>query len=317
LLESALSRAQRRALGGGVGTGWGSKAPPARRPSPLRGVRRPQGSKAPPARRPSPLRGVRRPLERFRLRVNEGPAGSVRRVLRATATRVLERSVTRGSAWATGATEAHTHHEGRCVVFAVIGHATGEAWVDAAPWMDRRAAADLLREVTTERFGSVDAAVAAGLALRYDGGPCFRSDHYQAEIDHLGIAPDRPPTTTSPRPTAASRSSSRPSRSRCCGSSASTASRSCAHASAASPPTTTSTARTPPLPHPAPGTPDAPSGRDDMITAFTNQVSGEPGAAHAHIAVSQHPPPAPHFRSAVERLRLRVRPLAARWPRQR
>ena len=26
------------------------------------------------------------------------------------------------------------------------------------------------------------------LALRYDGGPCFRSEHYQAEIDHLGIA---------------------------------------------------------------------------------------------------------------------------------
>ena len=27
-----------------------------------------------------------------------------------------------------------------------------------------------------------------GLALRYDGVPCFRSDHYQAEIDRLGIA---------------------------------------------------------------------------------------------------------------------------------
>jgi putative transposase len=54
--------------------------------------------------------------------------------------------------------------------------------------MDRFAAADLLREVTTERFGSVEHAVAAGLALRYDGGPCFRSEHYQVEIDHLGIA---------------------------------------------------------------------------------------------------------------------------------
>lgn len=30
--------------------------------------------------------------------------------------------------------------------------------------------------------------VASGLALRYDGGPCFRSEHYQVEIDHLGIA---------------------------------------------------------------------------------------------------------------------------------
>jgi len=54
--------------------------------------------------------------------------------------------------------------------------------------MDRWAAADLLREVSTERFGSVEQAVAAGLALRYDGGPCFGSEHYQAEIDHLGIA---------------------------------------------------------------------------------------------------------------------------------
>ena len=54
--------------------------------------------------------------------------------------------------------------------------------------MDRFAAADLLREVCTERFGSVEHAVASGLALRYDGGPCFRSQHYQTEIDHLGIA---------------------------------------------------------------------------------------------------------------------------------
>jgi putative transposase len=54
--------------------------------------------------------------------------------------------------------------------------------------MDRFAAADLLREVCTERFGSVEEAVASGLALRYDGGSCFRSEHYQVEIDHLGIA---------------------------------------------------------------------------------------------------------------------------------
>jgi len=37
--------------------------------------------------------------------------------------------------------------------------------------MDRFAAADLLREVISERFGSVEQAAAAGLALRYDGGP--------------------------------------------------------------------------------------------------------------------------------------------------
>ena len=90
--------------------------------------------------------------------------------------------------WATDATEGSTDRDGRCAVFAIIDHACGEVWVDAAPRMDRWAAADLLREACTERFGSVDAAVADGLALRHDGGPCFRSGHYQAEIDHLGIA---------------------------------------------------------------------------------------------------------------------------------
>ena len=88
--------------------------------------------------------------------------------------------------WATDATEGFSD-EGRCAVFVMIDHASGEAWADAGLRMDRFAAADLLREVTSERFGSVEAAVAAGLALRYDGGPCFRSEHYQVEIDHLGI----------------------------------------------------------------------------------------------------------------------------------
>ena len=89
--------------------------------------------------------------------------------------------------WATDATEGWTEQDGRCAVFVIVDHASGEVWFDAAARMDRFAAADLLREVTTERFGSVEAAVAAGLALRYDGGSCFRSEHYQTEIDHLGI----------------------------------------------------------------------------------------------------------------------------------
>ena len=60
--------------------------------------------------------------------------------------------------------------EGRCAVFVIVDHASGEVWFDAAARMDRFAAADLLREVCSERFGSVERAVAAGLALRYDGG---------------------------------------------------------------------------------------------------------------------------------------------------
>jgi transposase InsO family protein len=89
--------------------------------------------------------------------------------------------------WATDATEGWTDRDGRCAIFAVIDHATGEAWCEVSPRMDRLAAADLLREACTARFGSVERAVAHGLALRYDGGSCFRSHHYQAEIDHLGI----------------------------------------------------------------------------------------------------------------------------------
>ncbi len=90
--------------------------------------------------------------------------------------------------WATDATEGWSERDGRCAVFVIVDHASGELWFDAARRMDRFAAADLLREVCGERFGSVERAVAAGLALRYDGGPCFRSEHYQAEIDYLGIA---------------------------------------------------------------------------------------------------------------------------------
>jgi putative transposase len=90
--------------------------------------------------------------------------------------------------WATDATEAWTRDEGRCAVFVIVDHASNEVWYDAAKRMDRFTAADLLREVCQERFGSLERAVASGLALRYDGGSCFRSDHYRAEIDHLGIA---------------------------------------------------------------------------------------------------------------------------------
>ena len=57
--------------------------------------------------------------------------------------------------WATDATEGWTE-QGRCAVFVMIDHASGEAWADAGLRMDRFAAADLLREVTIERFGSVE-----------------------------------------------------------------------------------------------------------------------------------------------------------------
>jgi transposase InsO family protein len=164
--------------------------------------------------------------------------------------------------WATDATEGWSA-EGRSAVFAIIDHASGEVWTDASLRMDRWAAADLLREAVLDRFGSVEAGAAAGLKLRHDGGSCFCSGHYQAEIDHLGsIAHQR--SRTSPKPTASSRSSCRRSRIRSCGSSASTRSSSSAPAFASSPATSTSTGcsnvtatahhakRAPPSPLPTP-----------------------------------------------------------------
>jgi hypothetical protein len=76
-------------------------------------------------------------------------------------------------------------------------------------------------------------------ALRYDGGPCLRSAHYQA--DRSPRHQSQPGLPTSPRPTAASRSSIRRSKSRCSGSNASTPSTSSARAPARSPRTSTRT----------------------------------------------------------------------------
>lgn len=136
-------------------------------------------------------RGVRTSRKRvLRLMREDGVLAPTPQV-RKRAARLHTGTITVGAPdtlWATDATEGWSEHDGRCAVFVIVDHGSGELFFDAAHRMDRFAAADLLREVTSERFGSVEAAVAAGLALRYDGGPCFRSDHYQTEIDHLGIA---------------------------------------------------------------------------------------------------------------------------------
>jgi hypothetical protein len=68
--------------------------------------------------------------------------------------------------WATDPTGAWTRLDRRFAVFVIVDHCTGEVWVDAAPRMDRWAAADLLREAILDRFGSVETGAATGLKLR-------------------------------------------------------------------------------------------------------------------------------------------------------
>ena len=73
--------------------------------------------------------------------------------------------------------------------------------------VDRFAAADLLREVISERLGagsSRGGRSEARAGIRRSAA--FRSEHDEAEIDHLWVARSRP-TSTSPRPTAVLRSS--------------------------------------------------------------------------------------------------------------
>jgi hypothetical protein len=143
---------------------------------------------------------LRREQPRLPGEVQHGVHTSRKRVLAPTAqvrkraARLHEGTITvtvPDTLWATDATDGWST-VGRSAVFAIIDHASGEVWTDASLGMDRWAAADLLRETCTERFGSVERAVAAGLALGYDGGPCLRSAHCQSEIDHLGVA--RSPT---------------------------------------------------------------------------------------------------------------------------
>ena len=73
--------------------------------------------------------------------------------------------------------------------------------------------------IPSRNQASSNTAVAAGLALRYDGGSCFRSEHYQTEIDHLGITRS-PAFHYEPETNGCAEKAIQTLRSRCCGSSA-------------------------------------------------------------------------------------------------
>ena len=217
------------------------------------------GAAAPPARRP----------HQPQARAAADPGGRAARpdaagaqALRRGCTRARSPSMVPDTLWATDATEAWTRGEGRCAVFVIIDHASNEVWYDAARRMDRFAAADLLREVCAERFGSVERAVAVrARACATTAAPASAPTTTRPRST-TSASPARPPSTTSPRRTAAPRKRSRPSKSRCSGSNASRHSTSCAHAVRSFGRTYNQRVadRTPRLPHPDRGarTPTSP-----------------------------------------------------------
>ena len=183
--------------------------------------------------------------------------------------------------WATDPTEAWTRQDGRCAVFAIVDHCTGEAWVDAAaadgPLRRRRPAARgdhrPLRLGRGRRRRRPEAAPRRRLVLPLgalpgrDRPPRHRplspAFHYEPETNGvvekfiqtlkeqvLWIERFDTLEQLRARIRAVRRGLQR-----------------------------ALAARTPRLPHPTPGARSAPSGRRGMIAAFTNEVSGEPGAA--------------------------------------
>lgn len=92
--------------------------------------------------------------------------------------------------WATDATEAWTVADDRCAVFVIVGLASGgliRRCQTDGPLRGRRSAARGLRR--TVQVGRTRGRRRA--RAPHDGGSCFRSAHYQAEIDHLAVS--RPP----------------------------------------------------------------------------------------------------------------------------
>jgi putative transposase len=90
--------------------------------------------------------------------------------------------------WATDATEAHTRQEGRCAVFAIVDHASGEIWVDACGG----STAGLLLTCSGRSAASASAQSSRPSPMAWrcamTAARAFRSAHYQAEIDHLAIS---------------------------------------------------------------------------------------------------------------------------------
>jgi transposase InsO family protein len=92
--------------------------------------------------------------------------------------------------WGTDGTKIFTVDEGWAWLFTTVEHWNAEClgW-HLTKNGDRFAALQPISMALTNRFGSVDADAARGLALRMDNGPQYLSDHFQNQIKYWGIAP--------------------------------------------------------------------------------------------------------------------------------
>ncbi len=90
--------------------------------------------------------------------------------------------------WGTDATATYTLVDGYVTVFGAVDHCTSECvGIHAAKIGDRFEALEPLRQGVSDRFGSYATGVAVGLQLRHDHGSQYMSDHFQRELQFLGI----------------------------------------------------------------------------------------------------------------------------------
>jgi transposase InsO family protein len=92
--------------------------------------------------------------------------------------------------WGTDATATVTLLDGQVMIFAAIDHCTAECvGIHAAIRGHRFEALEPIRQGVHDHFGALDAAVAAGLALRHDHGSVYMSADFQKEVTFLGMTP--------------------------------------------------------------------------------------------------------------------------------
>lgn len=90
--------------------------------------------------------------------------------------------------WGTDATSVFTTKEGSCTVFIAVDHCTSECLgIHAAKVGDRFEALEPIRQGVRRAFGCFEEGVAEGLKLRHDHGSQYISDHFQNELEFLGI----------------------------------------------------------------------------------------------------------------------------------